>query len=315
MKTTDINIGIDVSKDAFDIAILPSGETWRCSSSEQDIDVLTQKIKDLAPIRIVLEATGGYEADLSHALSAAGLPVVVANPRQVRDFAKATGTLAKTDAVDALIIARFAEALKPEVRPLPDAQQRILKALILRRRQIVGMISMEKTRLLQTPLELQKGVADHIRWLQQQLDTINKTLEDAILNSPLHRKVNDILRSVPGVGPVLALSLLADLPELGTLSSKAVAALVGVAPLNRDSGSFRGRRFIWGGRADIRAVLYMAALVASRRNPIIKAFYQRLIQAGKAAKVALTACMRKLLVILNAMVRTKTLWKEQSSEA
>lgn len=301
-------VGIDVSKERLDIAVRPSGERWNCPYTEEGLKSLKERLRAHSPARVVLEATGGLEVELVDLLAQASLPVVVTNPRAVRDFAKATGRLAKTDALDAEVLAAFAEAVQPPLRPLPDAEQRRLQALVLRRRQIVGMIVMEKNRLSQAPAVLKKSVADHIRWLERQLEGLDKELEVLIRQSPLWQDTYQILRSVPGVGPTLATALVAGLPELGHLGRKPIAALVGVAPFNRDSGVFRGKRCVWGGRASIRSTLFMAALVAARHNPVIRAFYRRLREAGKAAKVALTACMRKLLTILNAMVKNRTPW-------
>lgn len=246
---------------------------------------------------------------LAGALAAAALPVVVINPRQVRDFARATGQLAKTDRLDAQILARFAEAIWPSVRPVPDEQMQALAALVARRRQLLEMLTAEKNRLRLTARALQKRVQAHITWLEHELARLNTDLTTHMQQSPVWREKEDVLRSVPGVGPVLTTTLLANLPELGMLSRKEVAALVGVAPFPRDSGTLKGRRAIWGGRAHVRAALYMAALVATRRNPVIRTFYQRLCAAGKAKKLALTACMRKLLTILNAMVKSGTPWR------
>jgi len=230
------------------------------------------------------------------------------NPRQVRDFARATGKLAKTDQLDAQVLAHFAEAVRPTPYPLPDAQTQELTALLTRRHQVVEMLTAEKNRLRTTRESVRQRVQDHIRWLEQELADLDDDLERTLRESPLWREKDNLLRSVPGIGRVVSITLLADLPELGTLSCHQIAALVGVAPLNRDSGRFRGKRMVWGGRARVRAALYMAALAASRYNPIIKAFYHRLCEAGKARKVALTACMRKLLIILNSMVKHQQSW-------
>lgn len=262
------------------------------------------------PTLIVLEATGGLELPLTGALAATGLPVVVVNPRQVRDFAKATGRLAKTDALDAAILAQFAEAVRPALRPLPDAATQALSALLTRRRQLLEMRTAEQNRLGSARSPVHKGIRAHITWLDHRLADLDLDLGRTIRESPVWREQDDLLQSTPGVGPVLARTLLADLPELGTLNRKQVAALVGVAPLNRDSGTLRGRRTIWGGRAPVRAALYMSALAATRFNPVIRAFYQRLCATGKAKKVALTACMHKLLLILNAMVKHRIPWQE-----
>jgi transposase len=268
-----------------------------------------EQLQALPPTLIVLEATGGLEVPLTGALAAAGLPVVVINPRQVRDFARATGQLAKTDRLDAQILARFAKAIRPPVRAVPDAQTQALAALVARRRQLIEMLTAEKNRLRLAVRPLQERLQAHIMWLEKELAATNTDLKRTIQGSPVWREKDDLLRSVPGVGPVLVTTLFANLPELGTLSRKEVAALAGVAPFPRDSGTLKGRRTIWGGRAHVRSALYMAALVATRRNPTIRAFYQRLCQAGKAKKLALTACMRKLLTILNAMLTNGTPWR------
>ena len=257
---------------------------------------------------MLLEATGGLEVPLVSALAAAALPVVVVNPRQVRDFARATGKLAKTDALDAQVLAHFAEAVRPPVRPLRDADTQELNSLTTRRNQLMTMLVAEKNRLRRASHSVRPGIQSHIMWLEQELNDLDKDLRTTLRRSPVWREKDDLLRSVPGVGEQLSLSLLAYLPELGTLDRKQIAALVGVAPFNRDSGPRRGKRSIWGGRTRVRAVLYMGALVASRYNPILRVFYQRLLAAGKPKKLALTACMRKLLTILNAMVKTGQHW-------
>jgi len=256
-----------------------------------------------------IEATGGLEVPLAGALAAVGLPVVVINPRQVRDFARATGQLAKTDRLDAQILARFAEAIRPPVRPVSDEQTQTLAALVARRRQLIELLTAEKNRLRLAARPIQKRLRAHILWLDKELEGLTTDLSTTMRDSPVWREKEEVLRSVPGVGPVLTTTLFANLPELGTLTRKEVAALAGVAPFPRDSGTLKGRRAIWGGRAHVRAALYMAALVATRRNPVIRTFYQRLCQAGKAKKLALTACMRKLLTILNAMVKSRTPWR------
>jgi transposase len=301
-------VGIDVSQTCLDIAIRP-GASYSLTHKEAAIVVLVEQLLALGPTLIVLEATGGMEIPLTSALATAGLPVVVVNPRQVRDFAKASGRLAKTDALDAQVLAQFAEVMRPQPRPLPDAETRALAALLTRRRQLVEMLTAEKNRLLSASSPIRKRVRTHIVWLERELEHTNTDLSDAIRQSPVWREKDELLRSVPGVGPVLTSTLLANLPELGTLTSKQIAALVGVAPLNRDSGTLRGRRTVWGGRAQVRAILYMSAIVAARFNPVIRSFYQRLQRVGKAKKVALTACMRKLLTILNAMLKHRTPWR------
>jgi transposase len=258
---------------------------------------------------VLFEATGGWEMNAVHHLAAQRLPLVVLNPRQVRDFAKATGQLAKTDAIDARILARFGQAVRPEVRPLKPEELRKLDALITRRRQIVGMITAEQNRWGSAPEWIRPDIEELIEILQKRLGAINRTLNKLIRKSPLWREKEKILRSFPGVGPVTASSLIAELPELGTLKRRQIAALVGLAPLNCDSGAYSGKRKIWGGRAALRATLYMCALTASNHNPVIRPFYQKLLRAGKPSKVALTACMRKILVILNAMIRSGSCWQ------
>lgn len=313
MEVSSIFIGIDVSKARLDLAMRPSGESDSFSNDEADIKVLVKRLGEMQPALIVLEATGAIERELTGALASAQLPVVVVNPRQVRDFAKATGQLAKTDTIDAMVLARFAEAVRPAVRPLPDKVSLELRALIARRRQIIEMIVAERNRLSGASKPVKKRIDAHIRWLESELERVDQDLDQSIHQSPIWQEKEDLLKSVPGIGPVTSRSLIADLPELGQLNRKQIAALVGIAPLNRDSGTLRGRRGIWGGRAGVRAVLYMATLVASRRNAVIKAFYTRLRNAGKAPKVALVACMRKLLTILNSMIKHKTRWSENFS--
>ena len=313
-KETSLNqpplyVGLDVSKSTLDVAIRPTGQQWQVPHTEEGIRELVAILVPMHPSLIVLEATGGYELPLVAALAGAKLPVAVVNPRQVRDFAKATGTLAKTDRLDALVLAHFAQGVHPTPRPLPDAEAQALEGLLTRRRQVVGMLTAEKNRLQRAVARVHPQIQEHIAWLEQSLAKLDDDLGRTLRESPLWREKEDLLRTVPGVGPVLSLTLLAELPELGTLDRRQVAALVGVAPLNRDSGTMRGRRTIWGGRARVRATLYMAALVASRWNPVIMAFYQRLRSAGKPKKVALTACMRKLLTILNAMLKHRSPWQ------
>jgi transposase len=309
MKEQQRFVGIDVSKKELVVAVIPSGETQSFLNTEEGLASLVQFIRPCSPALVVLEATGSFGAAAVSALALAALPVVVVNPRQVRDFAKATGILAKTDAVDARVIARFAEAVRPEVRPLKDRETQKLEALNTRRRQIVEMITAEKNRLVMAPEWTRRDIQSTIAWLEKRLKKVNDDLDDHLKQSPLWREKEKLLKSVPGVGPVMTTTLLCELPELGTLNRKEIAALVGVAPFNRDSGRFRGKRSIWGGRASVRSVLYMSSLTAIRHNPVIRAFYERLIRAGKRPKVAITACMRKLLVILNTMVKTKTSWR------
>ena len=305
-------VGIDVSKATLDLAVRPTGETWQVPNDDPAWPELVARVRALAPTRIVLEATGGYEHAVVAALAAAGLPVVVANPRQVRDFGRACGQLAKTDRIDAALLALFAERVQPELRPLPDAAAQALDALLTRRRQLLEMLTAERNRLGFARGPIRRDIDQHIRWLEKRLTDVDRDLAAAIEASPVWRATEDLLRTVPGVGPVLSRTLLGALPELGRLTNKQIAALVGVAPHARDSGTLRGKRMIWGGRASVRAVLYMGALVAAQFNPVIRAFYQRLRAAGKPAKVALTACMRKLLIILNAMVRTGTPWSPEA---
>ncbi len=308
MNPTLLFVGIDVAKAECQVAVRPTGATWTVPQTEAGWDRLAARLHTLAPTLVLLEATGGLEIPVASVLAAAGLPVTVVNPRQVRDFAKATGTLAKTDTLDAAVLAHFAEAVRPIPRPIPDAMTQTLAALVARRRQLVEMCTAEENRLGSAPPPLRSGLQAHIRWLQRQLARLDTDLNQAIRTHPGWRVQDDLLRSAPGVGPILSATLIAGLPELGTLSRGAVAALVGVAPWARDSGRFRGPRRCWGGRADVRAVLYMATLAAVRWNPVLRAFYQRLLAAGKLKKVALVACMRKLLTILNAMVKTQTPW-------
>ena len=276
---------------------------------------LVSCLRTAEPTAVLLEATGVLEVPLVSALAAAALPVVVVNPRQVRDFAKATGKLAKTDALDAQVLAHFAEAVRPPVRPLRDEDAQELSSLTTRRSQLMTMLVAEKNRLRRASHSVHPSIRSHIRWLEQELSDLDKDLRKTLRSSPVWREKDDLLRSVPGVGEQVSLSLLAYLPELGTLNRKRIAALVGVAPFNRDSGFRRSKRSVWGGRTRLRAVLYMGALVASRHNPVLRAFYQRLLAAGKPKKLALTACMRKLLTILNAMVKTGQHWTHQVNSA
>jgi transposase len=297
-------IGIDVSKARLDVAVRPTGEERQETNDAGGIQRLQEWLVALKATLVVVEATGGLEASLVAAMAIAEIPVVVVNAKQVRDFARATGKLAKTDAIDARVLAHFADAVRPPVRPLADEKTRELQALLSRRSQIVEMLTAETNRMHACRAErLRKQIFEHVRWLRKQLKDIDRDLDTSVKSSPAWRESEDLLRSVKGVGPVLTRTLLACLPELGTLDRKKIAALVGVAPLNRDSGRFKGKRTTWGGRATVRATLYMGALVATRFNPGIRAFYQRLISAGKAKKVAVVACMRKLLIILNAMMR------------
>lgn len=307
-----IAVGIDVSKDTLVIAVHPEGRTWTSATTADAIEQLVEQVRAVAPQVIVVEATAGYELAVVSACASAGLPITVVNPRQVRAFAQAIGRTAKTDAIDATLLALFGARVQPEVRPLPDADTRALAALIGRRRQLLEMLGAEQRRLAQAPPTgpVTRNLRTHIRWLERQVSEVDDDIGGAVQRSPVWRVQEDLLRSVPGIGPIVARTLLAELPELGQLDRRAIAALVGVAPFNRDSGHWRGRRMIWGGRRSIRAVLYMAALVASRRNRPLARFYQRLRSHGKPAKVALVAVMRKLLTTLNAIVKHQARWSD-----
>jgi transposase len=306
-------LGIDVAKAQLDIAVRPSGEQWISGTDAASLDELVGRVQALQPELIVLEATGGREGPAVAALAAAGLPVAVVNPRQVRDFARAVGQLAKTDVLDAQVLAHFAQVIHPTPRPLPDAQAQELAALLARRRQLIQMQTAERQRLDTAVLAVQPHIQRHLAWLQAELSDLDRTLSQQVQASPVWRERENLLRSVPGIGPTTALTLVAELPELGRLDRKALAALVGVAPLSCESGTWRGRRIVWGGRARVRTALYMATLVASRHNPTIAAFYTRLCAAGKPKKVALIACMHKLLTILNAIVRRGVPWSLQTA--
>jgi len=314
MSTRAIFVGIDVSKAHLDVAVRPDEIEWRSPNTDAGAREAANKLKDLDPDLVVLEATGGMEIPAASALAVLGVPIAVVNPRQVRDFAKSTGRLAKTDALDARVLAHFAEAVRPEPRPLPDEQARQLSALLSRRRQISEMLTAERNRLQSADSTVRRRLKVHIRWLERELSDIDDDLNRAIKESPVWRVKDDILKSVPGIGPVVSFTLLSELPELGRINRKQIAALAGVAPFNRDSGTMAGRRTVWGGRSRVRAALYMAALVASRYNPVIRDFYLRLCAAGKPKKVALTACMRKLLLILNSMVKNNVRWNASAAE-
>jgi transposase len=312
----ELFVGIDVSKATLDVAVLPTGESWSVPNTEQGIADLVGRLRQLPPPKLVLmEATGGLERQALGTMAAAGFSAMAVNPRNVRDFAKSIGRLAKTDAIDAHVLALFADRIRPEWRPLPDEDTQALEALLVRRRQIVEMITAEKNRLGATPSRrVQKEIREHIKWMERQLHITDYDLDQAIKNSPVWKEKVDLLKSVPGVGRVMIATCLSQLPELGALDRKQIAALVGVAPFNRDSGTLRGRRTTWGGRASVRGVLYMATLTATRFNPAIRAFYERLRAAGKLPKVALVACMRKLLTILNTMLRERTPWNHSPTE-
>jgi len=314
MSASGIFVGIDVSKAHLDVAVRPTEEEWRSENTETGVNEVIDRLKKLGPDLVVLEATGKLENAVASGLGVEGVPVVVVNPRQVRDFAKSTGQLAKTDALDARVIAHFAEAVRPVPRPLPDEQARQLSSLLSRRRQLSEMLTAERNRLGSADRKMRRRLKAHIRWLKKELLEVDDDMDSAIRESPLWRAKDDILRSVPGIGTVVSTTLIAEMPELGDLSGKEIAALAGVAPLNRDSGTLAGRRTVWGGRARVRTALYMAALVASRHNPVIKEFYLRLCGAGKPKKVALTACMRKLLLIVNSMIKNKQMWNPAAAE-
>lgn len=306
MQTPSVCVGIDVSKGRLDVAVRPSGERASVAYDAAVITTVITQVSQAQPIRIVVEATGGLERPLVRALVVAALPVIVVNPRQVRDFAKATGQLAKTDAQ---VLARFAEVIRPPLRVIPDAQTQELAALLARRRQVLTMQQAEQNRLDRTPAQVRKRIAVHLRWLRAELARLDEDLDDMIQHSPVGCEREDLLQSLPGIGPVMSRTVLAELPELGLLNRKQIAALVGMAPFNRDSGRLHGHRTIWGGRASVRTALYMATLVATPWNPVIRSFYQRLRVAGKAPKAALVAALRKLLTILNAMVHDGTPWR------
>jgi len=312
MTKEAVYVGVDVAKSSLDMAVSNSEEVRQFTNDHEGITNAVQYIAGLKPSGVIIEATGHLEMPLAAALQADSLPVAVINPRQVRDFARATGTLAKTDTIDARMLALFGIRVQPEIRPLPDEKTREMRNLLTRRRQLIEMLTAEHNRLFHSSDDVRPGIETHIKWLEKALSDINDDLDRRIRLSPSWFEKDNLLKSVPGVGKVVSSSLLIELPELGMLNRRKIAALVGVAPFNRDSGTMRGRRTVWGGRAKLRAVLYMAALVASRRNPIIAAFYQRLLDAGKAKKVALVACMRKLLTILNAMMRTMTAWQPET---
>jgi transposase len=310
MPSTAVTVGIDVAKAHLDVALRPAGDPWRVANDEAGVAALVARLGPLAPALVVLEATGGLERLAAAALAAAGLPVAVVNPRQVRDVAKAVGQLAKTDALDAALLARFAEAVRPPPRPLPDAAQQGLAALLARRRQVVARLTAERQRLATAGAPVRRRIQPHIGWLEGELGALDDDLGQTLRASPVWRAKEDLLRSVPGVGPVVARTLLAERPELGALDRKRIAALAGLAPVACDSGTLRGKRLVWGGRGRVRTALSMAALTGTRYHPVLRACYRRLLRAGKAKKVALTACMHKLLLILNAIVHSATPWRQ-----
>jgi transposase len=312
MTEEAVYIGVDVSKNTLEVADSGSKETHQFTNDHEGIRQATKYLTSLHPAGIILEATGNLEMPLAAMLQAESLPVAIINPRQIRDFARATGALAKTDAIDARILALFGLRIKPESRLLPDQEAREMGSLLTRRRQLQEMLIAEGNRLSRADKDIKPNIEDHINWLKEALSNINNDLERRIKNSSTWREKDNLLKGVPGIGKVVSATLIIELPELGKLNRRKIAALVGVAPLNRDSGTMRGKRTVWGGRSALRGALYMAALVATKRNPIIAAFYQRLLEAGKVKKVALVACMRKLLTIVNAMMRTMTAWHYQN---
>lgn len=304
-------VGVDISKAHLDVAVRPSGDVWQVGNDPEGVATLAERLGALAPDLIVLEPTGGYELVLVTGLLAAGLPVVVINPRQARDFAKAVGKLAKTDTLDAHVLAHYAEAVRPEVRELPDEAARELTGMVARRRQLVDMHTAEENRLHSVPRRLHPQVHEHLEALERYIGELDRDLRELIRSSPIWQAKDELLQSTKGVGPVLSATLIANLPELGALGRKEIAALVGVAPFNRDSGTLHGKRTCWGGRGDVRAILYLATLSATRHNPAIRDFYHHLLTAGKLKKVALTACAHKLLLVLNAIVKNQTPWDPQ----
>ena len=308
-------LGIDVSKARLDVALLHAQEDLQFANDAAGIEQLVKHLKALEIDLVVTEATGGYETAVATALAAAGLRVAVVNPRQVRDFAKASGRLAKTDRIDARVIAAFGEAIKPQIRPLADEDAREFAGLLVRRSQLVAMKVQESNRLGLAQWAMRKGIKKHIAWLEQEIDRLDVDLTAALRNSPAWRAKDELLQSFKGIGPLSSGTLMVGLPELGRLDRRAIAALVGVAPFNNDSGKLRGRRSIYGGRSRVRTMLYMAATSAIRFNPVIREFYQRLISRGKPHKVAMVACMRKMLTILNAMVRQSTPWTPETKSA
>ena len=306
--------GVDVSKSSLDVAVSGSKEFWPFGNDAAGINGAVEKLSEVNPDAVIVEATGGIEVPFVVSLMAAGISVAVVNPRQVRDFAKATGQLAKTDRLDAAILAAFGERVNPPVRALPDEEARGLKTLVARRRQLQEMITAERNRLGTVRGTVRERVKAHITWMQAELKQTDDDLANTVKNSSVWKAKDNLAQSVPGVGPVLSATLIADLPELGTLNRKEIAALAGVAPYNHDSGTIHHKRRVWGGRTALRPSLYMAALVATRYNPVIRSFFQRLCARGKAKKVALTACMRKLLTILNAIFKTGLAWQDKVSE-
>lgn len=312
-KAAEIFVGIDVSKAWLDIAVHEESETFRVSNDEAGIARLVKHLRKLQATLIVLEPTGGFEMLVVAELTHAGLPAVVVNAKRIRDFARATGKLAKTDKLDAKVLAHFGMAVRPPLRSLPSEEEAQLTALLTRRRQVLNMLTVEKNRLVTVRAPMRSDIEAHIQWLSTSLKELDKAIKEFVEGTPLWKEKDALLQSVPGVGPVTSATMLGMLPELGKLNRQEIAALVGVAPVNKDSGRKQGRRRVYGGRADVRNVLYMAALSAKKFNPVIKKFYERLIKQGKQKKVALTACMRKLLVILNAMMHARQPWRTHAA--
>lgn len=308
MDVAKVFVGIDISKFELEVGVLPGSRTWKTSNDQKGLSELAIQIRDLSPVVIVMEATGGLQMPVAGTLGAVGLPVVVINPRQVRHFAKALGILAKTDTIDALVLAQYGEKMRPEPRPLKDEQTQELEALLTRRRQLVEILTAEQNRLKTASRPVSSNIRAHIAWLKQNIEDVDKDLTTSVKSTLIWREKDEIIQSVSGAGRILSLNLLAGVPELGLLNRRKIGSLVGVVPFNRDSGTFKGKRSIWGGRAHVRAVLYMATLAAIRFNPVIKRFHKRLVEAGKKPKVAITACMHKLLTIINALVRKGTRW-------
>ncbi len=307
-------VGIDVAKAQLDVAV-EGGEHWQLANDAAAFDELVARLRAVQPALVVMEATGGYEQPVAAALWAAGVLVAVVNARQVRDFARATGRLAKTDKLDAAVLARFGRAVQPRVRPPASPEAAQLQALVVRRRQLVEMTMAERQRLQVAATVTRPGIKAHLAWLKRELENLDQDLDRQIRQSPVWREQDALLQSIPGVGPVVSATLLAELPQLGRMERKQLAALAGVAPLNRDSGTMRGTRSIWGGRSRVRRALYMGALVGTKYNPVVRAFYERLLAAGKPKKVALTACMHKLLMIAHGIIRTRTAWQSPSTAA
>jgi transposase len=306
--TNPSNVGIDVSKDWLDIVVIPNGETWRVENIAEEIDVLVKRLEKLKPERIIIEATGGYERLVTSKLYLAKLPVCRVNPKRVRYFARSVGQLAKTDKLDAKVLARFGEVIKPALTQLPSDQEELLSALLARREQLTAMRVAENNRMDTAPARVRPSLNEHITWLKNQLKELDREIDDFINQNPDLKDKDEFLQEVQGIGKKTSAKLIADVPELGYCDRKQIAALIGTAPYNHDSGYKKGQRSISGGRPDVRRVLYMATLAATRHNPIIRAFYQRLLKAGKKKKVAIVACMRKLLTILNAILRDRIHW-------